>query len=694
MIPEKKIDRESTELARGISYLSSIQSEAGYVMGDVIWCPIMTAQYVLVASMTGEKISEARRKKFIRHFQVSQKPDGSWGIHPESDGYVFVTTLVYVALRVLGLAADDEMCRKALGWLKAHGGVEAIPSWGKLWLAMMNLYSYEGVNPVLPEVWLLPDSFPFHPRRMYCHTRLIYLGFCYLYGVRFQCPITPLILELRQELYDQAYESIPFPRYRNALAPTDLYAKPGWILRILYRIALTYDKHHSPQRRRRALDRVLDQIVYHQRESHYAAMSPVNGLLNILVLHHAGHGDFEASFRGVDYWAWADQEQGERFHGAHSSTWDTSFSVQALCEGPAAESVDTFLNRAALYLKRAQIREEAPDHLRYYQDIRKGGFCFSDEHHQWPVSDCAGEALSAICFLHDRVAPELRHEDSRMIEAVGFILSRQNSDGGWGSYERRRGGKILELLNPSEMFDRCSVELSYVECTSSCLTALRHFLDRFPSLLSEQDRERIDQAMRRGLQFLRRSQNADGSWRGFWGVHYIYGTWFGVTGLLAAGVSKEDPTIERACAWLLRARLPDGGWGESWRGCLENRSIPHQKSQVIMTSWALLTLLKAEYQGPGAQEAIADGIQLLKDRQLPNGDWPLESVAGVFFSTSMLHYCLYKNYFPIWALGWYERSLSGGGVSRIKKEQRGENAALTTLDQGVGRGTEHLVNAG
>ncbi len=666
------------ELERGISYLTSLQSEAGQVEGDVIWCPIMTAQYVLVAFLTGKEIEPTRRKNLIRHFQVTQKLDGSWGIHPESDGYVFVTTVIYVALRTLGLGADEEICRKALAWLKAHGGVEAIPSWGKLWLAMMNLYGYEGVNPILPEVWLLPDGFPFHPRRMYCHTRLIYLGFCYLYGVRFQTPVTPLIQELRRELYDRPYETIPFSRYRNTLAPTDLYAKPHWTLRLFYRIALSYDKHHNPERRRRALGRVLEQIVYHQRESGQAAMSPVNGLLNILVLHHAGHPDFEKAFRGVDYWSWVDADQGERFHGAHSSTWDTAFSVQALCEGPAAGSCDLFLQRAAVYLKRAQIEEEAPDHGRYYQDIRKGGFCFSDEHHQWPVSDCAAEALSALCFLYERVAPGLRHGVPNIVDAVQFILSRQNLDGGWGSYERRRGGKILELFNPSEMFDRCSVELSYVECTSSSLTALRHFLDRFPTLLSKPDLEAVQLAMRRGLQFLRQAQNRDGSWRGFWGVHYIYGTWFGVTGLLAAGVGKEDPAITRACRWLLDARLPDGGWGESWRGCLENRSLPHQKSQVIMTSWALMALLKAQYQGPGAQAAIAEGIQSLKDRQLPNGDWPKESVAGVFFSTSMLHYCLYKNYFPIWALGLYERQNLGSGFSRIKKEQRRENAALTT----------------
>ena len=678
MIPEQKSEGEATELERGLAYLSSIQSPGGYIMGDVIWCPIMTAQYILTAAMTGKKIEAARRDKFLRHFQSTQLPDGSWGIHPESEGYVFVTTVIYVALRVLGQGPKDTICQQALAWIKAKGGVEAIPSWGKLWLAMMNLYSYDGINPVLPEIWLLPDAFPFHPRRMYCHTRLIYLGFSYLYGVRFQTPVTPLIEELRRELYDRPYESIDFSRYRNSLAPTDLYAKPNWILRVLYRVALSYEKHHSPKRRRRALGRVLDLIVYNQRESQYAALSPVNALLNILALHHAAHPDFEASFHGVDYWSWQDEAAGERFHGAHSSTWDTAFAVQAIGEGPLAEEFAPFLNKAAAYLKRCQIKEEAPDRARYYQDIRLGGFCFSDEHHQWPVSDCTAEALSALCLLQGRVAPEFMLEPPRLVEAVHFILSRKNADGGWGSYEQRRGGKIFGFLNPSEMFDRCMVELSYVECTSSSITALQHTLKHFPNLLSKSDLHEVEKAIRLGKKFLRRSQNKDGSWTGFWGVHHIYGTWFGVTGLLATGVSREDPAIQRACRWLVENRLKDGGWGESWRGCLQNRSIPHKKSQVIMTSWALITLLKAAYQGPGAQEAIETGIQLLKKRQLPNGDWPKEGVAGVFFSTSMLHYCLYKNYFPIWALGLYEGASSGSGFSSMKEKERGKNSRLAT----------------
>lgn len=33
------------------------------------------------------------------------------------------------------------------------GGAVGIPSWGKFWLAVLNVYSWEGMNTLLPEMW-------------------------------------------------------------------------------------------------------------------------------------------------------------------------------------------------------------------------------------------------------------------------------------------------------------------------------------------------------------------------------------------------------------------------------------------------------------------------------------------------------------------------------------------------------------
>jgi lanosterol synthase len=647
----------SPELARGVALLCSLQREDGSVAGEVVWSPVITAQYVLTAYMIGQPIESQRQARFLRYFRQTQTADGGWGLHPESRGYVFVTALVYVALRLLDLSADDPLCLQVRLWLRDHGGVESIPSWGKLWLAMMNLYGYEGINPVLPEAWLLPRALPLHPAQLYCHTRLIYLGFSYLYGVRFQLPAGDFIQQLRSELYQQPFEAIPFRAFRHRLSPTDVYLAPNRLLRGLADLEGWYERHHRPGLRQRALQRVLEHLLFHHWQTNGVSLSPVNGLLNVLALSHAGYQEGEEAFRGLDYWAWQDEEGGERFCGAHSHTWDTSFAVQALCEGPASQTASRFLSGAVRYLKRAQMIEEVPEPERYYQDRRLGGFCFSDERHQWPVSDCTAEALSALGALESCLGPEAQLEPARIVEAVRFVLSRQNANGGWGSFERRRGSPFLERLNPFEMFANCMVEHSYIECTGSCLHGLRRTLERFEEALPAEEQARVRAAMRKGADWLRKQQQQDGSWPGFWGIHYTYGTLFGITGLLASGAKRSDEAILRACRWLVQARLADGGWGESWHGLLEGRYVPHVRSQVIMTSWALLALLRAGYQGEQAREAVASGIQLLRERQLPSGDWPEEGVAGVFFNTAMLHYRLYKTYFPVWALGLYESTV-------------------------------------
>src|SRR5258706_880722 len=339
----------SPELARGVTFLCSLQRADGCIAGEVVWSPVITAQYVLVAAMISQPIEPQRQTRFLRYFRQTQTADGGWGLHPESHGYVFVMTLVYIALRLLGLPAADPLCLQARAWLREHGGVESIPSWGKLWLAMMNLYGYEGINPVLPEAWLLPSALPIHPAQLYCHTRLIYLGFSYLYGVRFQLPVSEFIQQLRHELYQRPFEAIMFRSYRHRLSPTDVYIAPNRLLRQLADLEGWYERHHRPVLRQRALRWVLEQILFHHRQTNGVSLSPVNGLLNVLALSHAGHQEGEEAFRDLDYWAWQDEEGGERFCGAHSHTWDTSFAVQAICAGPASETASRFLSEAASY---------------------------------------------------------------------------------------------------------------------------------------------------------------------------------------------------------------------------------------------------------------------------------------------------------------------------------------------------------
>lgn len=68
-----------------------------------------------------------------------QNEDGGWGLHIEGHSIMFGTALSYITLRLLGEGLEDgeEMAvSKGRKWILDHGGLVAIPSWGKFWVTV------------------------------------------------------------------------------------------------------------------------------------------------------------------------------------------------------------------------------------------------------------------------------------------------------------------------------------------------------------------------------------------------------------------------------------------------------------------------------------------------------------------------------------------------------------------------------
>ena len=634
----------SPALAGATEHLLSLQGDDGSWEGEMVWCPMLTAQYVLVHHIIGEPLDPNRRRLVLRGFEHTRLEGGAWGLHAHSPPHLFVTTLVYVAARLLGADRDDPLITPARRFLQSEG-VAAIPSWGKFWLALVGLYDWRGVNPVLPELWRLPRQLPLHPSNWYCHTRLIYMAMAAVYPLRFQAQPTAATASLREELFPEGFENVNFAACRNRLRQADLFAPPSAWLRAGYALARVYERFGPKRLRSRCSEGLLDRIRWELRTTDHTSISPVSGLLNIVALWLRDPDDTDCAkaLARLDGWIWEDPDAGTRVTGARSASWDTGFALQALATVPKVEGVEGALRRGADFLARQQIGTSFDRFDEAYRIDPKGGWCFAGAWHGWPVSDCTAEAVCGLLATGGWAAGT-----EALGDAVRFMLRCQNRDGGFGGYEPRRSAVGLEWLNPAEMFGESMTEHSHVECTASCLAALAACGEHAPQVLDPE----ASRAVRRAERWLRRTQRRDGSWRGVWGIQYIYGTFFGVRGLLAAGAGPEDPALRAACRWLVDRQRADGGWGEHHSGCSTGRYVEHSESQVIQTAWALIALLAADERD---WTAISRGARFLVDAQAPDGQWPAQDMAGVFFRTALLDYVLYRRYFPLHALALYER---------------------------------------
>jgi lanosterol synthase len=197
-------------------------------------------------------------------------------------------------------------------------------------------------------------------------------------------------------------------------------------------------------------------------------------------------------------------------------------------------------------------------------------------------------------------------DDSRLQDAVDVLLSLQNPNGGFASYELARGGEWMEWINPAEVFGRIMVEYCYPECTTAVITALVAYRNYYP----EYRRAEIDKAVLKAGKWVHSDQREDGSWYGSWGICFTYAGMFAMECLGCIGETYENSEAQfRACEFLVKHQNEDGGWGESYESCeFGVWTYNPDGSQVVNTAWALLGLMYAKYP---KKEVLWKAIQVI-----------------------------------------------------------------------------------
>jgi len=649
----------SVAITLALQHLQATQSADGSWRGDYGGPVFLLPTLVAATHIMDQPFDADVERDFIDYFKHNQNRDGGWPLYSGGASYVYTSALCYVALRLLGRPADDPDLRRGRTWLLDHGGATHVPPWGKFLLALLNLYDYRGVMPVPPELWLLPEALPAHPSRFWCHSRMVYLPMSYLYGLQAQAPLSPLLRELRREIFCDPYEGVDWRATQTRCAPSDVYTPLSRTYRVFNRLLNGYEVVASKALRDRANAFVLNQIGQEDENTDYVCIGPINKVLNMLCWHFAepGGSRLTAHLRQVPEYLWKGAH-GTHMQGYNSSQlWDTALAVQAVCATGRVSEFPAMVEKAHGYIEQNQVLEDVPERQFYYRDASKGGWPFSNRKHGWPISDCTAEGLKSAIALQPWVQEPI--DKQRLLHAVDLILDWQNANGGWPTYEKARTFPWMEVLNPSLVFADIMVDHSYVECTSACIQALASY----GHLQSEPARTaRIEHAIERGRAFLLKQQQADGSWIGSWGICFTYGTWFAISGLRAAGLAADSSPIQRAAEFLVAHQLPDGGWGETIDSCKRRRYATCPEGQLVMTAWALLGLVQTKL---ADSEAVRAGVRFICGRQQSDGSWSDEVMAGVFNRTCAIHYDNYGQIFGLWALAAVESHTQASGRNAI-----------------------------
>ena len=613
------------------------------------WCAelesntTITAEYVLLRQALGLDLAE-RREETIRYLFSRQREDGSWGIAHGVPGDVSTAVETYLALRLLGLPVEDERMVRAERFILGAGGIAKVRVFTRINLALFGLFPWDAVPTVPPEVILLPPSSPFNIYRLssWARSTMVPLFIVFHHRPAFALPggRSPESGWLDHLWPDPSRKHVP---YRPSLAATLLREGPGWKVFFNASDALLrgYDalRHAGPlpRLRQRALRECERWVVEHQEASgDWGGIFPpmLNGVLS---LHLAGHaldsGPVRRGLEAIEHFGILDGE-GFRIEACQSPVWDSALSLIALADS-GQDGRDPRLERVRRWIEGKQILDEHGDWRVYNRRGKPGGWSFEHVNTWYPDVDDTAAVL--LAFLKGDPA---RRDDATLRRGVDWMVSMQNRDGGWAAFDVENDRVFLNQIPFSDMDSLC--DPSSPDVTGRVLEALGVLAD-----------PRHGGACRRGLAYLRRSQEKEGSWFGRWGVNYVYGTSNVLCGLSRLRVPRTDPMVARALRWLASVQNEDGGFGEGLASYADRSAMGRGPSTASQTAWGVMGLLAYL---PPTDEAVARGVAWLVDRQVASGpaagSWEEEAFTGTGFPRHFyLRYHMYRHYFPLMALG-------------------------------------------
>jgi squalene-hopene/tetraprenyl-beta-curcumene cyclase len=330
------------------------------------------------------------------------------------------------------------------------------------------------------------------------------------------------------------------------------------------------------------------------------------------------------------------------FQPCFSAIWDTAIAMFALGESGTASGAA--LSQAANWVIQKEIRRKGDWSVKS-PNTEPSGWAFEFNNEFYPDIDDTAMVLLGLSRSQAADAEAQRATEQR---ALRWILEMQSSDGGWAAFDKDNNWEFLSnvpFADHNAMLDPTCADIT----------------GRVMESLGAYGYDRSHPAMRRGVDYLVRTQQPDGSWYGRWGVAYIYGTCFALRGLRAAGENDREAHVLRAGEWLRAIQNADGGWGESCAS-YDNGAFTPAQSTPSQTAWAISGLLAG---GDTTSRSLHHGIEYLLEKQRADGSWNEDLSTGTGFPRVFyLTYHLYRLYFPLLALSEFAKVKTSRSTER------------------------------
>ncbi len=637
-------DRLGNAIDRGISWLLAQQMPEGYWCSELEADTTLESDYILYLHILGRLDRVPKLAAYIRRRQLA---DGGWSIYEGGPSELNATVKAYVALKLAGDSIDAPCLAKARRRIHELGGIERTNSFTRFYLVLVGALEWDMVPAVPPELVTLPDWLPLSIYRMSSWTRAIVVPLTILYAVKPCWRVAPRVDEL-------------------FLDPADRYASFAWDSRLaswrnvflaLDGVAKIYERLPWKPLRGVALDGARRWLLHHLEQSDgLGAIYPaiMNAAFALLALGYAPDDPPLAS--QIDALQKLEIEDHEtiRVQPCVSPVWDTAIAITALTEAglpaehPAlVKAADWLLDRQIIAPGDWQIRNPA---------TAPGGWAFEFRNDFYPDVDDTAFVLMALLSVNH---PDPIRAHAALERGLTWMVSMQNDDGGWGAFDRNNDTAILTHVPFAD--HNAMIDPSTVDVTARVLECLATF------------GRGSDPAVARGVAYLQREQEADGSWYGRWGVNYLYGTGFVLRAAQVLDMAMMH-WVQRGASWLRSVQNVDGGFGEtcaSYDDPVQKGQGPSTPSQ---TAWALIGLL-----GDRAREddpAVELALEYLLDSQNSSGSWDETATTGTGFPRVFyLKYHLYRHAFPLAALGRYVRQGSKSDVALAEADRVGQGCA-------------------